>query len=107
MLDESDDFSLSVPVPSSIATSSLMSQSKTHVTAPPRTISPSVKEKPIITSVNILKNDDVGVLSDSSTSDSSSDSSDSESDKSSHQTKVNGNFFKFIYSVKSKIYNKS
>lgn len=90
MLGENDDFTLSVPLPSSTVTSSLISQSKSHVTAPPRTISPLVKEKQFVKSHDNLNNE-VGVLSDSSSSDSTSDSSDSESEKSPQQKKVNGN----------------
>ncbi|OXU16952.1 ell-associated factor Eaf [Nasonia vitripennis] len=84
MIGEHDDFTQSPPAPSSASVST------SHSTAPPRTISPVVNEKPFV-KTPVLDNE-VGILSDSSSSDSSSDSSDSDSEpeKTTQPTKVNG-----------------
>jgi hypothetical protein len=89
MIGEHDDFTLSpLPAPSTVSTST------SHSTAPPRTISPVANEKPFVKTPNL--DNDVGILSDSSSSGSSSDSSDSESEpeKTLHLPKVNGNLKK-------------
>ncbi|XP_011494578.1 PREDICTED: ell-associated factor Eaf [Ceratosolen solmsi marchali] len=85
MISEHDDFNLSSP-----PAHSTVSTSTSHSTAPPRTISPAVIEKSFV-KTPILDND-VGILSDSSTSGSSSDSSDSESEpeKTIQLPKING-----------------
>lgn len=93
MIGEHDDFSLSPP------RSSTLSVPTSHSTAPPRTISPAVNEKPFVKVIPPILNNDVGILSDSSSSGSSSDSSDSDSEpeKTTQPTKVNGNSKSNVY----------